>query len=151
MEKYRVTLTEEERQKLEDISKKGKTEAARITRARILLLADKGEHGPGWTSRMISEAVGVTPRTIEHVKQRFVERGIDQALERSPWKTSKPRLFDGEKEARLIALACSEPPEGRARWTLVLLSEKVVELEIVPHCTPESVRKVLKKTSCSLT
>jgi transposase len=116
-----------------------------------LLLCDAGEHGSPWKVAEVAEALGVSTRTIEHLKARFVEEGIEAALERKP--SAKPRklTFDGAFDARLTALACSPAPAGRARWTVRLLAEKVVELNIAPKVSTMSVQRALKKTSLSLT
>ncbi|MBU4237613.1 MAG: helix-turn-helix domain-containing protein, partial [Proteobacteria bacterium] len=116
--RYRVTLTEQEREGLEALTRNGKTGAKKFIHARALLLCDAGPEGPGWTVANVAEALGVTSRTIEHLKQRFIEEGIEVALERkSREKPSRDVIFDGAFEARLIALACSETPEGYERWT----------------------------------
>jgi len=150
--RYRVTLTMQERQELEALTKTGKTNAKRFLYARALLLCDAGPHGPGWTVHDTAEAMGVTPRTIEHLKERFVEEGLEAALERKP-PERPPRevIFDGAFEARLIALACSESPGGRRRWTVRLLAEKAVELNLAPSVSHMTVQRILKKTNLSLT
>lgn len=150
--RYKVTLTAEERLELEGLSSKGKRAARTVLFARALLLLDAGEHGLSWTVSKVSEALGPTTRTLENLKKRFVENGLEAAIERK--KREKPPReikFGGDFEARLIALACSEPPDGRARWTIRLLAEKVVELEIAPSVSPMTVCSTLKKTSFSLT
>lgn len=149
--RYRVTLTEEERQELDSL-KTGKTSAKRFLYARALLLCDAGPHGPAWAVADVAEAMGVTPRTIEHLKQRFVEEGLATALERK--QSGKPPrgvIFDGAFEARLFALACSEAPEGRQRWTVRLLAEKAVELNLTPNISHMTVQRTLKKMNLSLT
>jgi len=149
--RYKVTLTEEERRRLETLTHGGKTAASKFIHARALLLCDAGEHGNPWKVAEVAEALGVSTRTIEHLKARFVEEGIEAALERKP--SAKPRklTFDGAFDARLTALACSPAPAGRARWTVRLLAEKVVELKIAPKVSTMSVQRALKKTSLSLT
>lgn len=149
--RYRVTLTLAEREELEKLTKTSRTNGKRFLYARALLLCDAGPEGPGWTVADTAEAMGVTPRTIEHVKKRFVEEGLDAALERK-WRAKPPRevLFDGAFEARLIALACSEAPRGRQRWTVRLLAEKVVELDLMPAISHMTVQRILKKTNLSL-
>jgi len=150
--KYLVTLTPEERQHLRKLVSTGKRSARTLTRARILLQADQATGGPAWEDAKIAEALGCGPRTIERVRQRFVERGLEAALSHKPQeRPSRERRLDGAAEARLIALACSQPPEGRARWTLKLLADKLVELEVVESVSDETVRRVLKKTSCGPT
>jgi transposase len=150
--KYLVTLTPDERRWLTGLVSAGKRSALTITRARILLKADQAPGGPAWADDRIAEALDCGPRTVERVRQRFVERGLEPALGRKPQdRPSRERKFDGAAEARLIALACSAPPEGRARWTLKLLADKLVELEVFESVSDETVRRVLKKTSCSRT
>ena len=150
--KYLVTLTSEERDRLTALISSGKRSALTLTRARILLKADDAAGSPAWADDRIAEALDCGRRTVERVRQRFVERGLDLALGRKPQdRPSRERKFDGAAEARLIALACSPPPEGRARWTLKLLAAKLVELEVFDAVDDETVRRVLKKTSCSRT
>ncbi len=150
--RYRVTLSREERSELETISTTGKRAARTVLYARALLLMDTSETGPSWTVGRVSEAVGVTSRCLEHLKKRLVEEGMDRALYRKK-RVDPPRkkVFGGEFEAQLIALACSEPPEERERWTIRLLAEKMVELKIVPHVSPMTVCNTLKKTNLNLT
>jgi transposase len=150
--RYRIMLSRDERNELEALTKKNQTGAKKFVHARILLLCDCGKDGPAWTSERIAEALGVTPRTIEHTKRRMAEAGMEAALERK--KRDKPpreSIFDGEKEARLIALACSNAPDGRKRWTVRLLADKLVELRIFEHISKSSVQNALKKTNLSLT
>jgi transposase len=150
--KYLVTLTADERQWLTGLVSAGKRSALTITRARILLKADQADGGPAWEDADIAQALDCSVRTAERVRQRFVERGLEPALGRKPQdRPSRERKFDGAAEARLIALACSQPPEGRARWTLKLLADKLVELEVFESVSDEAVRRVLKKTSSSRT
>jgi transposase len=150
--RYRVTLTEQERQELEAMTKTTKTNARQFLYARSLLLCDAGLQGTAWTVADTAQAMGVTPRTIEHLKKRFVEEGLDTALERKQ-REKPPRevIFDGAFEARLIALACSKTPEGRRRWTIRLLAEKAVELSLAPSVSHMTVQRILKKTNLSLT
>lgn len=144
--KYIVRLTTAERQKLQQMVSKGRAAAYRIKHANILLLADAD--GPGWTDQQVSEAVSCHPGTVANVRMRLVQRGVEGALARKEQdRPSRQRLLDGRKEARLIALACSEPPEGRARWTLHLLADKMVELNVVENISHETVRQALKKTN----
>ena len=150
--KYLVTLTPDERDRLTALISAGKRSALTLTRARILLKADEAEGGPAWEDAKIVEALDCGLRTVERVRQRFVERGLEAALGRKPQdQPSRERKFDGAAEARLIALACSEPPEGRARWTLKLLADQLVELEVFESVSDETVRRVLKKTNLSPT
>jgi len=150
--RYRVTLTKQERQDLEVLTRDGKTGAKKFIHARALLLCDAGSGGEAWKVAVVAKALGVTPRTIEHLKQRFVEEGLEAALQRKP-RVKPPRevVFDGAFEARLIALACSDAPEGRRRWTVRLLADKAVELEFAPSVSHMTVQRVLKKTNLSLT
>ena len=150
--RYKVTLTKEERQELEAISTKGKKAARTVLYARALLLLDASEHGPKWFVETVAEAVGTTARSLEHLKKRFVEEGLSVAIERKERLTPPREIqFGGEFEAHLIALACSEAPEGRSRWTVRLLAEKMVELQIVPSVSPMTVCNTLKKMNLSLT
>ena len=150
--RYRVTLTEQERKELESITRRGKTHARKVIRARALLLCDAGPDGPAWKVVDVAEALGITPRTIEHLKKRFVEDGLEIALDRKP-REKPPRevRFDGAFEARLLALACSETPEGYQRWTVRLLADKVVELNIAPSVSHMTIQRALKKMNLSLT
>ena len=150
--RYRITLTEQERKDLEALTRSGKTGAKKFIHARALLLCDAGPDGPAWTVADAAEALGVTSRTIEHLKKRFVEEGIGAALERKP-REKPPRdiIFDGAFEARLIALACSEAPDGFDRWTVRLLADKAVELKFASSVSHMTVQRVLKKTNLSLT
>jgi transposase len=150
--KYLVTLTAEERDWLTGLISAGKRSALTITRARILLKADQADGGPAWEDQDIAQALDCSARTVERVRQRFVERGPEQALGRKPQdRPSRERKFDGAAEARLIALACSAPPEGRACWTMRLLADRLVELEVFDSVSDETVRRVLKKTNLSRT
>jgi transposase len=150
--KYLVTLTGEERAFLSSLTSSGRRSALAVTRARILLKADQADGGPAWEDARIAEALDVGLRTVERVRQRFVERGLEAALARKPQdRPSRARALDGAAEARLVALACSAPPAGRARWTLGLLADKLVELEVVDSVSDETVRRTLKKTTSSRT
>ena len=150
--RYRVTLSEEERAELDGISKTGKRAARTVLYARALLLLDAGERGPHWNVGKVAEAIGVTARSLEQLKKRFVYEGPRAAIQRKQRETPPRQLqFGGDFEARLIALACSDPPEGRARWTVRLLAEKLVELRIVESVSPMTVCNTLKKTNISLT
>jgi transposase len=150
--KYLVTLTADERAWLTGLLSAGKRSALTLARARILLKADQADGGPAWDDAAIAEALDCGVRTVERVRQRFVERGVEQALGRKrQGRPSRPRKLDGAAEARLIALACSQPPDGRARWTLKLLADRLVELEVVESVSDETVRRALKKTSCGRT
>jgi len=150
MKKYKVTLTADERRSLRALVTAGKAAAQKLIHARILLKADAAPGGPAWIDERIAEAIEVNLRTIERVRRRFVEEGLEAALVRK--KQDRPsceRKLDGAGEARLVALACSEPPLGRARWTLQMLADRLVELDIVEAISDETVRQVLKKTSSS--
>ena len=150
--RYRVTLTKEERENLEAMTRRGKAHARRFIHARALLLCDAGADGPAWNVADVAIALGVTSRAIEHLKKRFVGEGLEAALERKP-REKPPRevIFDGAFEARLIALACSDAPDGRRRWTVRLLADKAVELSFAESVSHMTVQRVLKKTNLSLT
>lgn len=147
--KYVVRLTEEERAQLEDLTRRGRVAATTVKHAWVLLKADEGPSGPAWPDRPIREAYGVSWSTIARVRQKFVEEGVTAALERKKAVRPPTQKVDGEMEARLIALACSTPPEGEARWTLRLLASRMVELEYADSLSYETVRRVLKKTNSS--
>jgi hypothetical protein len=149
--RYRVTLTQEERKELEAMTHRGKTHARRFIHARALLLCDAGADGPAWNVTDVATALGVTSRAIEHLKKRFVEEGLEAALERKP-REKPPRevIFDGAFEARLVALACSDVPEGHRRWTVRLLADKAVELKFAKSVSHMTVQRVLKKTNLNL-
>jgi len=149
--RYRVTLTEDERKELEKLTRRGKTHARQFILARALLLCDVGGNDPAWKVEDVAEALGITSRTIEHLKKRFVEDGLKAALGRkSRDKPPRDVIFDGAFEARLIALACSDTPEGRNRWTVRLLADKAVELNFASSVSHMTVQRVLKKTNLSL-
>lgn len=143
--RYIVRLTIEERTRLVGLIKRGREAAYRRRHAEVLLLVDEGKHGPKQADSAVAERTGFTRRTVEQIRERCVSEGLDAALERK--KRSRERLprLDGESEARLISLACSDAPDGRARWTLHLLSDKLVELEVVESISHECIRQVLKK------
>jgi transposase len=148
LKKYIVTLTAEERQGLHDLIAAGKAAAQKLAHARILLKADAADGGPAWPDGRIAEALEVSVATIERVRQRCVEQGFDAALVRKPQdRPSRQPTLDGRAEARLIALACSAPPEGRREWTMQMLADRLVELEVVPSIADETVRRALKKTN----
>ena len=148
MEKYIVELTSQEQKELTQLVSKGKAAARKITHARILLQANESEDGPAWADKQISQALGVHTNTIHGIRRRFVDHGLQAALERKKQDhPSRKRVVDGDVEAHLIALRCGNPPEGRNQWTLRLLADRLVELEIVPSICHETVRKTLKKTS----
>jgi transposase len=148
--KYVVRLSSEEREALELLVKKGKTQAYRIKHANIMLAVDAD--GPDWSDEEAAEAFGCHVNTVANVRQRVVEQGLEAALERKKQSSpSRERILDGEKEARLIAVACSAPPEGRSKWTLQLLADKLVALKVVESISDQTVRRTLKKTNSSLT
>ncbi len=148
MKKYNVRLSKDERATIKKLMTSGRGPARMFTRARILLKADQSDEGPGWSDERISEALEVTVQTIERVRKQLVEEGFDAVLSRREYKQKVSRKkIDGDMEARLIALSCSDPPEGRARWTLRLLAETVVELGYVENISHEAIRQTLKKTN----
>src|SRR5262245_5783609 len=150
MKRYLVTLTAEERESLHELTAAGKASARKLAHARILLQADQAEGGPAWPDERIAEALDVGLSTIARVRRRFVEQGLEAALGRKPQdRPSRPRVLDGRAEARLIALACSKPPQGRDCWTMRLLADRLVELEVVDSVSDETVRRTLQKTSSS--
>jgi transposase len=150
MKKYKVTLTAEERQQLQGLIATGKAAAKKLAHARILLKADAAEGGPAWDDQRIADATEVSTDTVARVRQRFVEHGLEAALTRKKQdRPSRERKLDGRAEARLIALACSAPPDGRKEWTMKLLADRLVELEVVDTVSDETVRRVLKKTRSS--
>ena len=144
---YRVTLTPAERQDLHQMISSGKGDARKLAHARILLQADESQRGPHRKDQQIAESLDTTTRTVERVRERFVEQGLDAALVPARSKRIYTRKLDGKQEAKLIALACSAPPAGKRRWTLRLLAEQMVELEVVDELSHETVRQTLKKTS----
>jgi transposase len=150
--KYPVILNDTERDELKRLIAAGTAPARKLTHARVLLKADQGPEGPGWVDDAVAEAVEVSQPTVCRVRKQYVEEGLEAALNRRPPNREYHRKLDGKQEARLVALACSEPPEGRARWSLRLLADKLVELEIVEEeVSYQTVRRTLKKTNSSLT
>src|SRR5205085_8827395 len=149
MKLYRVKLTPEEWAQLLELLSKGKAAARTLTHARILLKADEGVAGPRLSDEAIAEALDVNRSTVERVRTRCVEEGFDAALRPRPSRQLHPRKLDGVQEAHLIAVACSPAPKGRARWSLRLLADRAVELEIVDAISYETVRQTLKKTNSS--
>ena len=147
--KYVVKLTASEYAQLHAVLRAGKASAATQAHARVLLKADQGEGGPAWPDAKIAAALEVGPSTVHRVRQAYVEEGLEAALHRQRPTGRQYRKLDGAQEARLVALACSPPPEGRARWTLRLLADRLVALEVVDAISPECVRTTLKKTTCS--
>ena len=148
--KYIVRLNSEERERLEAMVKKGKGMAYKIKHANILLAVDAD--GPGWTDEQSAKAFRCHLNTVVNMRRRFVEYGLEGALERKKQEyPSRKRILDGEAEARLIASACSEPPAGRAKWSLKLLADKLVALQVVESVSDQTVRRTLKKTNSSRT
>ena len=148
VKRYVVRLSDEERERLNELIKKGNHPARKLLKARILLKADTSEAGEAWNDSEIAAALETSVCTVARARQRLVEEGVDAVLtcKHSP-ASARKRIFDGESEAKLIALACSKPPPGRARWTLRLLEEKVVELHIVDQVSDNTIGRTLKKTS----
>jgi transposase len=144
--RYIVTLTPEERTYLRGLISKGKAAAFKQRHARILLKTDQGSEGECWTDEKIEQALDVHSSTVERLRRRFVEEGLEAALQRKEQKNRRAKIIDGEAEAHLVTLACSKPPEGRTTWTLQLLADQMVSLEVVDSVSPETVRKTLKKT-----
>lgn len=147
-ERHRVVLSPQQRDALIDLIAAGDHAARALTRARILLKADESDYGPAWNDEAIAEALDVGPATVQRMRQRFQERGLEAIYHRRPRRTYERKL-DGQAEAHLIALACSEPPEDRTRWTLRLLAEQMVGLGHVDALSHEPVRQALKKTRSS--
>ncbi len=148
--KYRVELTPEERAELNDLLRKGNCAAHKRRHAEVLLKADEGTEGPSWMDAQISEAFGVSVRTVERIRQRLVEQGLAAALDRAKPPRYRTSRLDGEQEAYLVALACQTPPQGRSRWTLRLLAQQMVVLDYVDELSHETVRRVLKKRDQAL-
>jgi Homeodomain-like domain len=152
VKKYVVKLSDEERERLNTLIRTGKHRARQLMKARILLKADACEAGEGWSDNQIAGALDTTVNTVARTRQRLVEQGFEAALihKHSP-ASARPRIFDGAAEAKLVALACSEPPKGRVRWTLQLLETAVVELNIVARASDNTIGRTLKKTRSSPT
>ena len=150
--KYPVILSETERDELKRLIAAGTAPARKLTHARILLKADQSPEGPGWVDEKVAEAVETSQPTVSRVRKQYFEEGLEAALNRRAPNRIYQRKLDGEQEAHLLALACSEPPEGQARWSLRLLADKLVELEIVDEeVSYQTVRRTLKKTPSSRT
>ena len=149
--RYKGTLTQKEREELSEFTRSGKSTAAKFVHARALLLCDAGKFGDPWKVAEVAAALGVSARTLEHLKQRFGEEGVEAALARKPQSQPRAVSFDGAFDARLTALACSKAPTGRQRWTVRLLAEKLVELKIADCVSTMTVQRSLKKTNGSLT
>lgn len=153
---YVVQLSSEEREQLQSLVNKAsrnkgqRPSALTLTRARILLKADQTEDAPACTDAEIAEALDVSPKTVFNLRKKWVELGLEQALERRPQQNRRQPKLDGKAEAKLVACSCGPPPEGRSKWTLRLLADRAVELELVDSISYEAVRQTLKKTSSSL-
>jgi transposase len=145
-DKYVVGLTPAQRRELERMARSGKRSARTLVRARILLKADASDGGPAWDDASTAEALDCGARTVARVRKKFAQGGLDAALHQKKPTGRQYRKLDGAQEARLVALACSPPPDGRARWTLKLLADRLVELEVVASVSDETVRRTLKKT-----
>ena len=148
-EKYVVRLTAAQRRELERMARSGERSARMLVRARILLKADAADGGPAWDDASTAEALDCGARTVARVRKKFAQGGLDLALHRKKPTGRQYRKLDGDQEARLVAIACSAPPAGRARWTLKMLADRLVELEVVDRICDETVRRTLKKTNSS--
>jgi transposase len=147
--KWVVRLDETERQELETLLTTPRAAAERVLRARVLLKADEGAKGPAWSDTAIADAFEISVSKVRRLRQRVVEEGLAATLVRHPSPQARPRKLDGAREARLVTLACSVPPRGRARWTLQLLADQLVALDVVDTISDETVRRTLKKTRSS--
>ena len=141
-----VELSQEERHQLEQLINKGNVSGYKIKHAHMLLKADEGEHGPSWPDTQIAEAYNTSESTVRNLRKRLVEKGFEMALEREK-QTNRRIKFDGEVEAKLIAMACSQPPEGYSKWSVRLLADRLVELDIVEEISHMTVQRVMKKTN----
>ena len=146
MKKHQVKLSQEERQELEKMTKAGTISVRKLKRIRILLLSDEGEYGPGKANQAIAEMVETSPVTVSRIRKRYVEEGLAQAINEKP-KSGAPRKYSGAVRAQITALACSDPPEGQAQWSLRLLADRMVELEYVDSISHMTIQEVLKKTN----
>jgi transposase len=149
--KYPVILSDTEREQLKNLIAAGTAPARKLTHARILLKADQSPEGPGWVDEQVADAVEVSQPTVSRVRKQYVQEGLQAAINRRPPNREYHRKLDGEQEARLVALACSKPPEGQARWSLRLLADKMVELDVVEEISYQTVRRTLRKTPSSHT
>jgi transposase len=143
---YAVALTAAEREQLQDLIAAGTASARKLAHARILLKADQGLGGPAWVDERIADALEISQPTVSRVRKQYVEEGLQAALDRRAPSRVYVRKLDGAQEARLIAVACGAPPQGQAHWTLRLLADRLVELEVVEAISYQTVRRVLKKT-----
>lgn len=146
MARYKVTLTKEEHDQLQTVLSKGKHSSQQYRNACILINSDEGPYGNKISNEQIAQVLQINNKTVERVKQRFVEVGFDACMDRQPYPKKDPKKVDGDFEAHLIALSCSKAPEGYARWSLRMLADKMVELEYAESVSHETVRQVLKKT-----
>jgi hypothetical protein len=144
-----VVLSEEERARLHTMIGRGVGSASALTHARILLKANQGEAGPSWTDTAVGAALEVNPTTVARIRMKYVAAGLDAAIYRKPPARSYHRRLDGEQEAQLVALTCSAPPQGHKRWTLRLLTDRLVELQVVESVSYETVRQALQQTGSS--
>lgn len=147
---YKVKLTELQREGLIEIVRNGKKQAKVIMHANVLLQADCSPNGPALKAKVIAENLNIHSRTVHRIRRKYAEEGIEAAILRKPHKQYKPRRLDGEAEAHLIALSCSQAPDGRASWTLELLANELVRLEVVDSVSKSTIRQTLKKTNLSL-
>ncbi len=148
MSKYSIHLSQEQRETLEQIIHRGTAPARKIMHAQVLLKTDQGKWGPRWSDRELQESFGVGESTLKRIRQRFVFEGLQAALERKPHpERPEKRKLDGEQEALLVLLACSDAPHGHERWSISMLKERLIELQIVETISEETVRMTLKKTS----
>lgn len=147
---YKVTLTNEERARLTTLASKGKGNARHIRRAQILLLADENQPEGAWRDADIAKALKAHSRTVERTREKFVQQGLEAALNHARPQKKRSKVLDGAAEARLVQLACSEAPDGLERWTLQMLADKLIELEVVDTVSRETVRTTLKKMNLSL-
>jgi transposase len=145
MARYKVTLTREEHDQLQAVMSRGTHSSQQYRNACILLNSDEGPYGNKLSNEQIAQVLQINNKTVERVKQRFVEEGFDSCMDRKPYPNKGPKKADGDFEAHLIALSCSKAPEGYARWSLRLLADKMVELEYADSVSHETVRQVLKK------
>lgn len=146
---YRVKLTKEEREELSNLVNKGKGKASRLRRARILLMADEAQEGGGWKDADIAKALGAYVRTVERTRQKCVEVGLEAAINHTRPQKRNKKVLDGAAEARLTQLACSEAPDGHEKWSMQMLADKLIELEVVETVSKETVRTTLKKMNLS--
>jgi transposase len=147
---YKVSLSTEEREGLIALVNKGQGQARRLRRARILLMADEGQENGGWKDADIAKALDAQVRTVERIRQKCVQEGIEAALTQTRPKKSRRKALDGEAEARLVHLACTQAPDGRESWSMQLLADKLIELEVVETVSRETVRTTLKKMNLNL-